>query len=64
MKTALDILGFPCYHSTDLWVDKQENIEIWTNAFDWKYNKKGKFGGKADFDKVLANHMVRPEPVI
>ncbi len=59
MKTALDILGFRAYHSTDLWVDSQENVERWMTAFDWKYNGKGKPFDRLEWDKILGNYMVK-----
>lgn len=56
MKIALDMLGLRAYHSTDLHVDKQENIEAWMRALDWKYNGIGKPFERQDWDKMMPEY--------
>lgn len=61
MRTALDILGFPAYHSTELWMDSQENVERWMRAFQWKYNGSGEPFDRLEWDKILGEYMVRQQ---
>ncbi|KAH8647639.1 hypothetical protein BX600DRAFT_442997 [Xylariales sp. PMI_506] len=56
-RTALNILGFRAYHSTDLWLDSQENVESWMRAFDWKYQGKGKPFDRLQWDEILGDYM-------
>ncbi|CAJ2505142.1 Uu.00g125360.m01.CDS01 [Anthostomella pinea] len=56
MKTALEILGFPCYHAFNLWEDSTEHMEGWNRAIEAKYHGKATFG-RYDWDEILGNHL-------
>ncbi|KAH8681645.1 hypothetical protein BX600DRAFT_447057 [Xylariales sp. PMI_506] len=57
LRTALDILGYRSYHSTDLWMDSKKNVEKWNIAFDWKYNGKGQPFTRLEWDEILGDYM-------
>ena len=59
MKTALNKLGYHCYHMEQCLMNwKKYHPQYWLEALRAKYQGIGKPYGKSEFDKVLADYDV------
>lgn len=55
MRTALNLLGLPCFHSFLLHHHVQD-CAMWISAFDAKFSGKGKPFTRAEWDQLLAEY--------
>ncbi|KAK5013158.1 hypothetical protein BJ546DRAFT_1064380 [Cryomyces antarcticus] len=55
MQTALNILGYPCYHSVAFF-SKIRDCDMWNEAQDAKFFGKGQRFTRADWDQLLGDY--------
>ncbi len=56
MQLALQILGYPCYHSGLNIVANVSDTEMWDKALDAKFFGKGELFTREDWDQLLGNY--------
>ncbi|KAI4150907.1 MAG: hypothetical protein LQ340_003818 [Diploschistes diacapsis] len=55
MQSALNILGYKCYHSLEIYTNLSES-EMWGEALDAKFFEKGKPFGRREWDQLLGDY--------
>ena len=59
MRAALIELGFvDCYHMFSIIEENPKDADLWVEAFEAKFQGKGKLWGREEFDQVLGHCMV------
>ncbi len=59
MRAALLQLGFnDCYHMLSIMDENPKDADMWVEAFEAKFEGKGKPYGKEEWDKLLGHCMV------
>jgi hypothetical protein len=59
LRAALIELGIrDCYHMCSIMKENPKDAKLWVEAFDAKFEGKGKPWGREEFDQVLGHCMV------
>lgn len=56
MQTALQRLGYKCYHMVE--AGNTRSFRYWLEALEAKYENKGKPYRRSEFDKLLGQYSV------
>lgn len=59
MYTALRQLGYNCYHMAEAIKNPSRDLNLWSDAVEAKYLKKGEPYGREEFDKLFGDYDVR-----
>lgn len=54
--TALNKLGYHTYHMSEVMKRPRTNLSLWSEAYEAKYDGKGKAWGREEFDKMLGDY--------